>query len=240
MGGLWDDRGAVQELVTPLQWLMDKPKQLGAVVLVCLALSGCAPLILGRTPQPAAPDEWVFSLNAGYPLLSPYPNDPVNGPAQSPTAHPVNLFLARGVGGATELNGTVALSLYPTLRFGGKTLLTGGTFPVAADYGASVAPLPFVNGAFLQSFGFDAGLLFSLPQPGVEPYGGLRGFVSSSLGAPLLTGSLTVGADIPAGGGSFFVELTAATTAFDTFGNPAAPPLPSFGFTIVPALGYRF
>lgn len=214
---------------------MSKTELGPAVSLVCLALSSCAPIILGRTPQPAAPDEWAFSLNAGYPLLSPYPNDPFNGPAQTPSAQPLNLFLARGIGGATELSGTLSISISPSLRLGGKTLLAGGAVPLAADYGVSWTPLVVI--------GLDAGLLVSYPQPGVEPYGALRGFFSSGSSVssrPNLAGSLTLGADVPAGSGSFFFELTAATTTFETYSNPTAPPLPPFGFSIVPALGYRF
>lgn len=214
---------------------MSRPELCLTALLACLALSGCAPIILGRTPQPAAPGAWAFSLNAGYPLLSPYPNDPFNGPAQTPTAQPVNLFLARGVGGATELSGALSVSISPSLRLGGKTLLAGGAVPLAADYGVSWTPPTGV--------GLDAGLLVSYPQPGVEPYGGLRGFFSSGSSvssAPNLAGSLTLGADVPAGSGSFFFELTAATTTFETYSNPATPPLPPLGFSLVPALGYRF
>jgi len=210
-------------------------------LLACLCLTSCAPVIVGRTPQPAAPEAWEFSFNAGYPLLSPYPNDPFNGPVQTPIAQPFNLFLARGVGGNTELNGTISLSLSPSLRLGGKTLLVGEPVAVAVDYGASWFPLG--NGGYLSDFVFDTGLLFSYPQPGVEPYGALRGFGGTSPRSATdslrLTGAVTVGADIPAGSGSFFAELTAATTAFYGAEYYNAP-LPPFGFSIVPALGYRF
>ena len=193
-----------------------------AVLLACLCLTSCAPVILGRTPQPAAPGEWESSLNAGYPILK----DPFSEPIQLPIAQPANLFLSRGVGGNTEVNSTLSLSYGPSLRLGGKTLLVGGTLPVAVDYGVSL-PL---------DIGFDAGLLFSYPQPGVEPYGALRGFATSVTTLPGLSGALTVGADIPAGTGNFFVEVTAHTT---TATDPYAPQ-PPLGFSIVPALGYRF
>jgi hypothetical protein len=121
------------------------------------------------------------------------------------------------VGGNTEVNGTLFLSLGYGLRLGGKTLLVDGMVPVAVDYGVSIP-----------SIGLDAGLLLSYPQPGVEPYGALRGYGSS------VAGALTVGADIPAGSGNFFFEVTAHTT------TPEYAPLPPLGFTIVPALGYRF
>lgn len=102
--------------------------------------------------------------------------------------------------------------------------------PVAVDYGV-----------FLPDIGLDAGLLFSYPQPGVEPYAALRGFVNNLvyLSDSSVAGALTVGADIPAGSGNFFVELTAHTTTFEgaEFYNA---PLPPIGFSIVPALGYRF
>lgn len=208
---------------------MRKSKLFPAVLLACLCLTSCAPVIVGRTPQPAAPGVWEFSLNAGYPLLNPYPNDPLNGPTQAPTAQPVNLFLTRGVGSNTELNGTLSLSISPSLRLGGKTLLVGGMVPIAVDYGVF---LPF-------NIGVDAGLLFSYPQPGVEPYGALRGFVTGVTSSPGLSGALTVGADIPAGSGTFFVELTAATTTFEGAEYYNAP-LPPIGFSIVPALGYCF
>ncbi len=209
---------------------MRKSRLFPAVLLACLFLASCAPVIVGRTPQPAAPEEWEFSLNVGYPFLNPYKNDPVNGPTQTPAAQPVNLLLSRGVGGNTEVNGTLSLSLIPSLRLGGKTLLVGGMVPVAVDYGVSIPVI-----------GFDAGLLFSYPQPGVEPYGALRGFVTNVSNPSYFSvaGALTIGADIPTGSGSFFVEVTAHTTTFDgaEYYNAPRPPV---GFSIVPALGYRF
>jgi hypothetical protein len=197
---------------------MRKSRLFPAVLLVCLSLASCAPVIVGRTPQPAAPEEWAFSLNAGYPFNVNYPPD------RTPIAQPVNLFLSRGMGSNTEVNGTLSLSPSPGLRLGGKTLLVDGMVPVAVDYGVS---LPF-------SIGLDAGLLLSYPQPGVEPYGAVCGFVTGATSSPGLSGALTIGADIPAGGGNFFVEVTAHTT------RPEYAPLPPVGFTIVPALGYRF
>ncbi|MDQ3398450.1 MAG: hypothetical protein M3511_11920 [Deinococcota bacterium] len=209
---------------------MRKSRLFPAVLLVCLSLASCAPVIVGRTPQPAAPEEWEFSLNLGYPLLNPYENDPLNGPTQTPTAQPVNLFLSRGVAGNTEVNGTLSLSLAPSLRLGGKTLLISGMIPVAIDYGV-----------FIPDIGFDAGLLFSYPQPGVELYGALRGFMNNVvyLSDFSVAGALTIGADIPAGSGNFFIELTAHTTMFEGAEYYNAP-LPPIGFSIVPALGYRF
>lgn len=209
---------------------MRKSKLFPAVLLVCLSLASCAPVIVGRTPQPAAPEEWEFSLNVGYPLLNPYENDPLNGPTQTPTAQPVNLFLSRGVAGNTEVNGTLSLSLAPSLRLGGKTLLISEMIPVAIDYGV-----------FIPDIGFDVGLLFSYPQPGVEPYGALRGFVNNvvNLSDFSVAGALTIGADIPVGSGNFFIELTAHTTMFEGAEYYNAP-LPPIGFSIVPALGYRF
>ncbi len=211
---------------------MRKPRLVPAVLLACLCLTSCAPVIVGRTPQPAAPEEWAFSINAGYSLLNSYENDPHNGPTQTPIGQPVNLLLARGVGGNTEVNGTLSLSLGPSLRLGGKTLLVGGMVPVAVDYGVSIPVI-----------GFDAGLLFSYPQPGVEPYGALRGFVTNVSDPSRLSvaGALTVGTDIPTGSGSFFAEVTAHTTTF--YGAEGFDPpllLPPVGFSIVPALGYRF
>ncbi len=186
-----------------------------AVLLACLYLTSCAPVIVGRTPQPAAPEEWEFSINAGYPSNF-----------DQPIAQPANLFLSRGVGGNTEVNGTLFLSQAYGLRLGGKTLLVDGMVPIAVDYGVF---LPF-------NIGVDAGLLLSYPQPGVEPYGALRGFVTGVLNGEgygtSVVGALTVGADIPAGGGNFFMEVTAHTTR--TYYDPP------FGFAIVPALGYRF
>ncbi|CAA9297551.1 MAG: hypothetical protein AVDCRST_MAG93-4368 [uncultured Chloroflexia bacterium] len=192
-----------------------------AVLLACLCLTSCAPVIVGRTPQPAAPGEWKFSLNAGYPSNIGYP------PNQVPVAQPVNLFLSRGVGGNTEVNGTLTLPYGGTpLRLGGKTLLVDDMVPVAVDYGVS-----------LPAIVFDAGLLFSYPQPGVEPYGALRGFVTSPTSLPGLWGALTVGADIPVVRGNFFVEVTAHTMTPTPFYDSPQPPI---GFSIVPALGYRF
>ncbi len=96
-------------------------------------------------------------------------------------------------------------------------------------------------GVFIPDIGFDAGLLFSYPQPGVEPYGALRGFVTNVSNPSYFSvaGALTIGADIPAGSGNFFIELTAHTTMFEGAEYYNAP-LPPIGFSIVPALGYRF
>ncbi len=213
----------VQVASAPLQRRMRKSRLFPAVLLVCLSLASCAPVIVGRTPQPAAPEAWEFSLNAGYSFLNSYFDLP---PARVPLAQPVNLLLSRGVGGNTEVNGTLSLSLGPSLRLGGKTLLAGGVVPIAVDYGASILGI-----------GLDAGLLFSYPQPGVEPYGALRGFVYN-LANPSefsVAGALTVGADIPTGSGNFFVEVTAHTTM--PYYDSSLPPI---GFSIVPALGYRF
>jgi hypothetical protein len=210
-------------------------------LLICSALASCAPVILGRTPQPAAPDALEFSLNAGFAVINPYPYDPFNGPTQQPFPHPLNFFLAQGLGGETEVNGTLSVSLNPAVRLGGKTLVLKEDVPTAIDYGLSLFPLPLVNGLFLSGIAFDAGVLASYPQPGVEPYGALRGFLGFSAPFDELrpAGALTVGADIPAGGGSFFVEVTAVTTTFE--GAEYYPePLPPIGFSIVPALGYRF
>ena len=143
---------------------MKKPRHFLVLLLTCLSLASCAPVIVGRTPQPAAPEKWGFSINAGYPFGFDYP------PARTPIAQPVNLFLTRGVGGNTEVNGTLSLSPSPNLRLGGKTLLIGEMVFIAADYGVT-----------LPSIGFDAGLLFSYSQLGVEPYGALRGFVPNVL-----------------------------------------------------------
>ena len=142
---------------------------------------------------------------------------------------PLNLFLSRGVGSNTEVNGALSLGENP-LRLGGKTLLVGGMVPVAIDYGV-----------FLPSIGLDAGLLLSYPQPGVEPYGALREFMTNVSNPSRLSvaGALTVGADIPTGSGSFFVEVTAHTTKIEG-AEYYTPPLPPLGFSIVPALGYRF
>lgn len=211
---------------------MNHPKGFLLALLVC-ALPSCAPVILGRTPQPAPPGQFTLSLNVGYPFIPSYPNDLWNGPAQVPLAQPFNLFLAGGVDDDTELSGTLSFSLSPTLRLGGKTLLVGGAVPLAVDYGVSFFPLTITN------VGVDAGLLFSYPQPGVEPYAALRGFIDSLTYERRLAGALTVGADVQVSRGTFFVELTAATTAFDNAESYNLP-LPPFGFSIVPALGYRF
>lgn len=216
-----------------------------AVLLACLCLTSCAPVIVGRTPQPAAVGESEFSINAGYNVFNSYSrtNDIYIEVAQFPTAHPLNLFLARGVGGNTEVNGTLSFSLNPSLRLGGKTLLIGEAVPVAVDYGISLLPLELADGVTLSSIGLDAGLLFSYPQPGVEPYGALRGFMGSASYAttyqPRLSGALTAGADLPLGSGSFFAELTVSTTTFSG-GESFDPPPPPIGFSIVPAVGYRF
>jgi hypothetical protein len=196
---------------------MKKSRLFLAILLVCLSLASCAPVIVARTPQPAAPDEWAFSINAGYPL-----NDLLGLSIETPVAQPLNLFLARGVGGSTELNSTLSLSFNPSLRLGGKTLLVGEAIPVAVDYGVSLMALALNLTA-------DAGLLVSYPQPGVEPYGALRGFMFNVAYPSGLfgVGTLTLGAAFPSGEGTYFFEVTALSPSWQ-------------GFIIVPAFGYRF
>lgn len=215
-----------------------------ALLLVGL-LSSCAPTILGRTPQPAAPGEAEVIFTLGYPFIelthlppgsvcapaSP-PDEcyaPGFGPTYLPIAYPLNLLVAYGLEGDTEVSGALSVGVLPALRVGGKTRLLNGDVPLAVDYGAHLG----FDGA-----GADAGLLVSVPLTDAELYGALRGFGSYYwVDFANLTGALTAGTRLPLGQGGFFAELTLATTALSL---PATPGTQPFGFSLIPAVGFQF
>ncbi len=144
-------------------------------LVLLIFLSACAPVMLGRTPTPAAVGANDVCFAAGFPVLltpitvcsDPYsdpacPFEGYIGPDYWPRAVPAQIMNAWGVAPDAEVNTTYSL-VPPGFRIGGKTLLLEsslfGTLPVAADYGASL---------YLSNGGLDAGLLTSVPYSGGE------------------------------------------------------------------------
>lgn len=225
-----------------------------------LLLAACAPVILGRTPEPAPVGQTEITVSAGYPVLrtmtdictqlpepQPDPSQPPlyagcfgmgAGPDYWPLPQTINIMSAWGTQPGQELNTTYMLSLGPGFRFGGKSLLQAGTPKLAADYGASIA----VSGIIL-----DAGLLASVPLlPGYELYGGLRGYglyywTFAGIPKPALLASTTLGLTGESEAGTVFLELTLAVTQYNEYAQdgPTAGVAP-FGITLMPAIGFTF
>ncbi len=217
-------------------------------------------MIVGRTPEPAAPGTFEVTVGAGYPVsLTTVPqcdDDPNFGcltkfvPAEYyPLGSPLTVMVAQGLGGDTEINYSVSAGRpfgVPFLRVGGKTLVYDDTVKLAADYG-------LFGGA--NNAGLDAGLLASVPLEGAKFHGALRGFGNYYYsGAPRgltsnIAGALTLGveADVSFAKG-VFAELTFATSNYN--GIPVdrnyddVPPAPvdiqQLGFSLQPAIGIHF
>lgn len=211
-----------------------------------VSLSACAPVMLGRTPTPAAVGETEVHIAAGYPLLltpltvcsgsDPYsdPDCPFEGYVGLdywPRAAPIHIMSAWGVAPDTEANTTFGLSLAPGFRLGGKTLVSATLPKLAVDYGASLS----VSGS-----GLDAGLLASVPYEGGEIYSALRGFGNVYwLGSPAgLLGALTLGSIATANGYKVFFEVTLSTGRYNEFGPTAG--VSPLGFFVTPAFGFYF
>ena len=227
-------------------------------------LSSCAPMMVTRTPEPAAPGTFDVTVSAGYPqsLTTPLCDQPDLGarcnasfgtlPGYFPLGSPLAVMVAQGLEGQTELNYTLSAGQFfglPVLRVGGKTLFYDEAVKLAADYGIFAG---FTNG------GLDVGLLASMPLEGAELYGALRGFgnltySSASYGQAEesfsgFTGALTVGIETEVSvAQGFFAELTVATSNYNgvytEVGDPANPrpvEVQQIGFSILPAIGFRF
>lgn len=237
--------------------------RLGLLTALAVSLAACAPVIVGRTPEPAAPGTVDVTVATGYPLsLTTTPacenpdfvcNEGFVPADYNPLGSPLSIMVAQGLGGETEINyllgvGKIAVFLFPLLRVGGKTLVYDDSVKLAVDYGL------FGGGT---NAGLDAGLLASLPLEGAELYSALRGFGSYFYsddyyeGQVNVSGAFTLGveADVSIAKG-VFAELTFATTGYNGVDLHRFAEAPLFekvpvevqqiGFSILPAVGIRF
>lgn len=206
-------------------------------------LTGCAPLILARTPQVLGEGQrkTTFALGGSLPVSPPpvcVPRTPNTiegcpfekiGPYHAPSAIPIVFDTQFGLGNNLEADVSVGVGLSLGLRLGGKALLLDEPLRVGLDAGVSL---------YLSNVVLDAGLLLSLSQVGWEPYLGVRGFYGHYwVGGPdSLTGAITLGIYLPQE--SAFVELSVATARFDrSFSNGA---IVDPAFYLIPAIGFRF
>ena len=233
-----------------------------ALFFICVFLSSCAPVMLGRTPTPAPVGETKLSASASYPVgLTEVPAPPGGrlfgepDPAYSPPPSPLSFRIAYGRNEAWEtnlelmlspgINGSVVVG-YPNsantpnagARYGAKNRFQTKPVELAFDFGASLYAPSFTLGA-------DAGILAAVPLGDAKLYGGLRGFVGLFPG--IGAAALTVGGEVPLEDTqSMMLELTllvnrynGARYAFAQDPNPPPPPQP-IGFTLVPAIAFNF
>lgn len=212
-----------------------------------LSLSACTPVLLGRTPTPAAPGTSEVTLLAGYPFgltrapCEAQPADPSCfeghglGPAYWPTMLPFALHVTRGRSENSEINFAVMAFPNPELplvggRLGAKDRFQQVPVALASDYGASL---------HLSNFGLDGGVLAAVPVYGTELYGALRGFGAYYFGWGLGGGAaLTVGSSVPIGDSSVLLELSLLAGLYNNL-TPSSCVQP-LGFALVPALGFAF
>jgi len=215
-------------------------------------------MIVGRTPEPAAPGTFDVTVGAGYPysLTTPLCRQPdFDGycyesfgvqAAYYPLGSPLSVMVSQGLAGQSEVNYTLSVGQpfgLPLLRVGGKTLFYDEPAKLAADYGLFAG---FTNA------GLDAGLLASTPLGGAELYGALRAFGNYYYGEVnkffSVTGALTLGveADVSFAKG-VFAELTFATSNYNGVRvevgegvNLQPVEVQPIGFSLLPAIGVRF
>ncbi len=208
------------------------------LVLWLLSLSACAPMILGRTPTPAAVGKTDISILAGYPfgLTEPLVCEVCEyiGPAYWPLPLPLTLHVAYGRTKTLETNVGLMLALPQPLfgvRYGVKERFEKEPVELAFDYGGSL---------YLTNVGIDAGILAAVPLGEAKLYGGLRAFGSyyyaNGVGG---AATLTLGGDIPVDNDSSVVlELSFIANVYN--GAPAIGSAQPLGFALVPALGFKF
>ena len=231
------------------------------ITILFFALSACAPVMLGRTPTPAAPGETKLSASASYPVgLTEAPAPVETGlvsftdPAYSPLPLPLDFRIAYGRSETLETN--VELMVSPGLsgsvvtgnvggggvynfglRYGVKNRFQETPVELAYDFGGSVYPLSL-------TLGVDGGILAAVPLGEAKLYGGLRGFVGFFPG--LGAAALTVGGEVPIEDAqSVMLALTLLVNRYNgaTYSSPGdpIPPAPQpFGFTLVPAVAFNF
>lgn len=209
-------------------------------------LTGCAPLILARTPKVLEEGQrkTTIALGANLAVGPQSVRDPPPPPMccadtvafrYSPLAIPFTIETNWGLGDNLETGFSIGIGMPMVgFRLGAKALLLREPFPMALDAGASVYPSNAI---------VDAGLLMAFPQPGWEPYLGLRGFYAHYWGGgrpSSLTGAITVGVHIPYNPNSegLFIELTLATAQFDH--SFSSGTIVNTALYLIPAIGFRF
>ena len=231
------------------------------VTILFFGLSACAPVMLGRTPTPAAPGETKLSASASYPVGLTEPPVPPGrrlfgelDPAYSPPPSPLSFRIAYGRNEAWETNLELMLSPGTNGSVTTGTEDIGGLFNIGARYGAKnrfqtePVELAFDFGASLYApgvtLGADAGILAAAPLGEAKLYGGLRGFVGTFPG--IGAAALTVGGEVPLENTqSVMLELTLLVNryngaAYSRPGDPIPPAPQPFGFTLVPAVAFNF
>lgn len=203
------------------------------------SLSACAPVILGRTPTPAAPGVTETSLSLGYPFgLTELPVCDFCeyvGPAYWPLPLPITLHVAYGRTEALETNvGLMLLPVYSPsvgVRYGAKERFQEEPIALAFDYGGSL---------YLTNIAADLGVLGSVPFEDAELYGALRGFGSLSwAGQPTAAAALTFGGAVPVSEGSrVLLELTLLAHSYNGAGEQEG--VRPVGLSLVPAIGFEF
>ena len=207
-------------------------------VFLVVGLGACAPVILTRTPTPTAPGVTDTSLGFGYPFgLTALPSCDLCeyvGPAYWPLPLPLTLQVAYGRTETLETN--VGLMLLPSasgigVRYGAKERFQQEPIAFAFDYGGSL---------YLTNVAADLGVLGSVPFGNAELYGALRGFGSLSwAGQPTAAAALTVGGAVPVSEGSrVLLELTLLANSYNGAGEQEG--VQPVGFSLVPAIGFRF
>lgn len=231
------------------------------ILLSLTGLASCAPVMLGRTPTPAAPGATKISASASYPVgLTEVPTPFEDGlvsfidPAYLPLPLPLDVRIAYGRSETLETN--VELMVSPGLkgsvttgtentgglfnlgvRYGVKNRFQKAPIELAYDYGGSLYPLSLTAG-------LDAGILAAVPLGNAKLYGGLRGFVGFFPG--IGAAALTVGGEVPLEERqSVMLELTVLANRYNGVeylrsGLPAPPAPQPIGFTLLPAFTFNF
>ena len=193
-------------------------------------------MALNRTARPLEAGQTRFGLGLSIPVTlaapcpSPDPNLPCFGefdPGYLPEAGGFLLQLDLGLDGQSDVNFALSFAPFPMLRIGGKALMFGIPEVLGAfDYGFTL----FYPGA-----GLDAGMIFSFPLAGAEPYLAVRGYglipLSGNWNGPLWSASVTVGTRVGVGSSEMYVELSGLVQAYRQ---------QYMGFSILPSIAFRF
>jgi hypothetical protein len=224
-----------------------------AVLCGIFLLSSCAPVMVARTakPVPVGVTRATDVLAWSFPNVPPNPPDPcvdistgcfprgfeafIPTGIPFPQAAPFGITWTSGVDQTTDESfGLQAILFYgPGFRYGRTSLLIDGPVLLAADYGTSF---------YWSNFGFDVGLILSVPLEGWEPYLALKGYgnlnwvyLGGSGVISLFDASATLGSRIGVGEHDLFLELTIATMRARYDGQSDV-----FGFSLIPAIAWRW